>query len=153
MDRYRWSPINLMKELSSFVGGQCGVETRTSEIYRGKIRSFSNPKGRKIIITLEWLCVMRVVFDEYDVPRDRWFLIPAPPSGFHFFDFDYITYYPQEDEGRIKLKGWKGEVCHLYGKEDHTNLVGIDGEFIPYCRTREKYFKLIVLALLKKQMK
>ncbi len=146
MHGYHWNTTELTKILEVFVGGQCQINTRHAGVYRGKIVEMNVfQQQRKIKPKFEWLCVRRPILDAREMIQQRWFLITNPPSGNHFLDFDYFIYYVQEDEERIKLKGWGGEACRFYLPDDYTNLVpSNDNEYVSRHATRKDQSRLVL---------
>lgn len=166
MPLHRWSPLGLTKMLKGFLNPiryvesgegveiftdkQCQLET-TDDIYRGKMRSvfIPSPKKRVVVIRLEWLCKRRIVSDGVETPEEKWEVQTHSQVASQFFEMDYSWYYHQRDEERIKLKG-RNEIMRLFSYTDHTNLVEVEGEFIPNWKIHEKSLKAAVIAVLLK---
>jgi len=169
MDRYFRSPAKLAKALEVVIesprqittpeifeiempkGTQCQMETKLGDVYRGQVKCVRVSKNeRKIIVILDWMCIKRSIFDKTEILRDRWFLVPQPPSGSHFFDIQYNVAYIQKDEQRVKVKG-SGENCRFYREDDHTTLVKCEDEYISYYNLHKNQFEMALLITLLNQ--
>jgi len=148
MHGYYWDKKRLERTLEEFVGGQFLMETTDDLIFRGEIKSFSIPKNgdKRILISFDWLSECRPAVDASFNRIPKWFLVEQSIES--PLDVSFSSYYSQPDEGRVKMWGVRGEICHFFRKEDHTNLVRQGDEFVPYCQLRKFELRRLVVAML-----
>ena len=139
MHLYRISQSLLEKGLNLLIGGQFQMKTREG-VFRGEIKECMALSNRRIKISFNWLCVGYVFFDNSGLPKPRkWVLLKDPP-GLHHVDLEWRYFYFQTDENRVKIKGQLGEICHLFRKGNHTNLVRCGDEFVAYAKIHQLEF-------------
>jgi hypothetical protein len=157
MHGYFWKRNALQEKLQKyFADGQIQVETSFGEVYRGGIRSydFDSRKGRTFRVNLEWLCEKRLVFETDGPTYTKWPVKNPPGSGYHSLDIFYTVYYPQGDEGRIKLWTHAGEIVRFYRRGDYTNLICREDSFVPLYETFDKVrWKCAMIAILTRKPK
>lgn len=149
MHLYYSNAKQLEKGFNEFVGGQFQMKTK-DWVFRGEIKECVALSNKRVKIYFNWLCERHFFFDNFEILQPKWSLLVAPP-GLHHLDFELRFFYPQPDEDRIKVKGQLGEICHLFQKNDHTNLVQCGGEFVPYCNLHKlELWRAIIIVLTKK---
>jgi len=147
---HRWDKGRLEKILGKFVGreAQFLMETKEGLVFRGEISDclVPNDRNKRVFVYFNWLTERRFVPDEGGKQKLKWFLQDSPPGGSPLLDVGFAYYYSQPDEDRLKMKGDRGEVCHFFKKEDHTNLVRCGDEFTPYYLLHQRWLWQAVLA-------
>jgi hypothetical protein len=139
----------LEKVLRKFAGGQFLMEATGGLVFRGKINNCVVPtdQGRRIFIHFDWLCERRLVLEEWPKLTPKWFLL-EPTVGHSYLDVGFTSYYPQPDEGRLKMWGEFGEVCRFFRRSDYTNLVKNEEQFVPYGQLHQEKLCQVMLFLL-----
>lgn len=143
MHRYFWGRERLKFLLPQFDEGQFRLakltpaespETKILMMFHGKIKAVRIPdmKIKRVVIECDWLSERGSFFDEHEILRTRWSIIPPSPNGIQEFDFYFVFYYPQPHRNdRLKLKGCGREFCRFYQKNDLANLIRAGDEVIP----------------------
>lgn len=161
MHGYFWDPLELLREMRGYDGGQLQIESteksgnlRTHKMFRGEIRKSDVvlvPKKREIIVEFNWLCYKQFDFAGKKTQSELmlisnnhpWSRQPTRCNG--PIIIGYTTYYPQKDEERIKVWTNLGEIIHIFKPGDHTNLIPSDDDkFRPY---QVVHYKKLLLSL------
>ena|ERR1700686_3609861 len=130
---------------NEYIGGQ--LQTKTMDwMFRGEIKGCMAINRTRIKISFNWLCERHFYFDNFGILQPKWSLLVAPP-GLHHLDLELKYFYTQPDENRMKVKGKLGEICHLFPKDDHTNLVQCGDKFVPYCNLHKLEIIRAILVL------
>jgi hypothetical protein len=133
MNFYTDDPVKLREWLRPYIGGQFQIETSDVGSLRGNILSLEVSTSKIVKITYGFLYEshdsnfekskgkrtnIKWTFHENHVPLSRKVVMEFSPG---FIYFNYLRYYYQSKEMRIKLKSAK-EICRFHLPGDSQNI-------------------------------
>ncbi len=138
MSKSKCAQQDLFEDLKTFgKGRQCEIYACSGDIYRGRLRSISWD-GLGLVMKFYWLCKHRRSANHLGECEDRWSEVVSPFRNFHPINFEYREHRLIPGKKQIEIRGARGERCFIYSGEDETNLINVDGEFIPKNKLQSK---------------